>query len=356
MIALESRGFQRREMPVDTLYQLGTSPPSINLFYSFRHLTIRTSQGMQEPVTKTLHQNVGKSDIEQPLRSCLRILDKPKEMVSSYQSYTIPNDTNDDVIFHQTPPPLRTKDKRSSSSSSSSVAEKLDILKPNKKKVSFADSKGLKLHTIRVMDGPSDSPPLLSINLFKDVIQDERAEPNHPYHYVPDFDQPASDYLDFRDRLEKNNVCLENVMIKDNLTIMGTAKVRNIAFEKSVKIRVTFDKWKTYRDIPAVYVFPATHGEEQGASTSDKYDTFSFQFDLPPNLGGRAAHFCVCFVCNGKTFWDNNKNINYRIISLQEKETSEHDRMVSHYESLSGDYPWTDVSFYNLADKERPYW
>lgn len=339
-----------REMPIDTLFQLGTSPPSFSFLYSFQQLSIeQTVHGADRQFRKAAVQRISNLDSEQPLRSCLRILENSSKMLPRYESSEYTEDKNSFPIFDDS----RTIRIEKMTASTTTVTQK-----QGKKKVCFADSKGYQLSTIRIMDGPSDTPPVLNHNLLKEVIQNERAEPNHPFTYVPDFEQPASNYLDFRDRLEKNNVCLENVVIRDNLTIMGTVKVRNISYEKSVKIRVSFDEWKSFRDIPASYVFASCNlGEETGAcASSDKYDTFSFQFDLPPNLAGRAAYFCICYSCNQTIFWDNNKEMNYRIISLQEKETSEHQRMVNHYQTLSGEYPWTDVSFYHLADKERPYW
>lgn len=354
MLAFQQPSFQvSREMPIDTFRQLGTSPPSFNFFYSFQRLSLNSSvHSTSMHLATNTGQSVSKVDLDLPRRSCLRILDKSSEVVSFCESSEFTEDKHSLPVFDETEP-CHIDEKMTALTPDT---EKHQKLKPGKKKVCFADSKGLRLHTVRIMDGPSDTPPLLNVNLFKEVIQNERAEPNHPYTYVPDFDQPASNYLDFRERLERNNVCLENVMIKDNIRIMGTVKVRNISFEKSVKIRVTFDEWKTFRDVPASYVFPSCNLGEEKVGASDKYDTFSFHFDLPPNLGGRAAYFCISYMCNQTTFWDNNKDINYRIISLQEKETSEHERMVNHYQNLSGEYPWTDVSFYNLADNERPYW
>lgn len=50
------------------------------------------------------------------------------------------------------------------------------------------------------------------------------------------FAQPASDYIGMKARLERDNVCLENVMIKETEgNIAGTVKVREKVLRYSQK-------------------------------------------------------------------------------------------------------------------------
>ena len=220
--------------------------------------------------------------------------------------------------------------------------------KKSGKRVSFADSKGLALEDVRVMDGPSNVPPLLKSRLLQEIIQDEHPELFHMYTYVVDFEQPAANYLQFRDKLEKDCVCLENVLIKDNTKVLGTIKVKNIHFEKAVAVRVTFDGWKSFKDIAATYVQRSPTGQ------ADRYDSFSFSFDIPPKVQGDAFEFCICYNSKGRSYWDSKGGENYRIVSQHEKTLTEQQKMASYY-SLSSNANWGDFSYWTVMD-ERPYW
>lgn len=51
-----------------------------------------------------------------------------------------------------------------------------------------------------------------------------------------------------------NNVSLENVIVKENDSIVvGTVKVKNISFHKEVIVRTTWDDWKSQEDIFCTY-------------------------------------------------------------------------------------------------------
>ncbi|XP_049790886.1 serine-rich adhesin for platelets-like isoform X2 [Schistocerca nitens] len=171
-----------------------------------------------------------------------------------------------------------------------------------KKKVVFADDKGYSLTQVRVMREPSNAPPTWSLQFLAQVMRD--LEPaavaaaaneaasvpsaasspaavtaSEPERWVPEFAQPASDYLQFRERLDSGNVSLENVIVRDAEGVFtGTVKVRNLDFHKEVQLRWTADGWKTYTDERCSYV------ENQVACSSAYvlYDTFSFRVSLPP--------------------------------------------------------------------------
>jgi protein phosphatase 1 regulatory subunit 3A/B/C/D/E len=105
------------------------------------------------------------------------------------------------------------------------------------------------------------------------------------------FKQPASEYLKFRDTLDRLKVALENVMLRNDLGRMnGTIKVyfynfylynflkninkvANIAYEKNVFLRISTDRWKTFRDRVAKFQ----------CSPSKAFDTFRFDLDIPRN-------------------------------------------------------------------------
>ncbi|CDS41934.1 Protein phosphatase 1 regulatory subunit 3B [Echinococcus multilocularis] len=135
------------------------------------------------------------------------------------------------------------------------------------------------------------------------------------------FAQPAAQYLAFRQRLESNYVSLENVSManqkdgNDNLYLYGTIKVKNITFEKHVKLRVTFDRWASYKDYPAVH-----NAQLSGSSGNPPYDTFMFNFSIEVSKmpEPRELQFAVCFQAgpNGSNgeYWDNNDGCNYVVV------------------------------------------
>ena len=124
------------------------------------------------------------------------------------------------------------------------------------------------------------------------------------------FDQPSSNFSSFLSRLDGDSVCLENAKVEDS-NVFCSVRVKNVAFEKSVRVRVTYDNWRSYVEVKGRYV-PC------GLSVP-MYDTFSFQIDSPPAhtlqaRGPRNAEFAICYTCNGKEHWDNNKGNNYKIM------------------------------------------
>ncbi|NXD43686.1 PR3CB phosphatase, partial [Copsychus sechellarum] len=176
-----------------------------------------------------------------------------------------------------------------------------------KKRVVFADMKGLSLTAVRffskIEEDLCDLQHVLSdLARFRPKLWDLRPE---VCRYVLDFPQPSANYVAFRNSLHSNFVCLESCVIQDR-ALSGTVKVRNIEYEKKVMVRITFDGWKSFRDISCQYM----HSTYGSADT----DIFSFEFTLPkPSISHRGTEFCISFQCGQKTHWDNNHGKNYKI-------------------------------------------
>ncbi|NXL90384.1 PR3CB phosphatase, partial [Alectura lathami] len=187
-----------------------------------------------------------------------------------------------------------------------------------KKRVVFADMKGLSLTAVRffskIEEDLCDLQHALSdLACFRPRLRDSHPEAGR---YVLDFPQPSADYATFRSRLHNNLVCLESCLIQDR-ALSGTVKVRNIEYEKKVVVRITFDGWKSYRDISCQYM----HSTYGSADT----DTFSFELSLPkPSSSRRATEFCISFQCGQKTHWDNNHGKNYKIYHVVAIRPSSH--------------------------------
>lgn len=180
------------------------------------------------------------------------------------------------------------------------------------KQVTFADHRGLPLTKVKVFsefNDPIDIPlsiqAMLSTALSLTPKEDK---------LVLDFTQPSSDYLRFRESLEKNYVCLEHCVLKEK-AFAGTIKVKNVSFEKSVKLRVTFDTWKSYTDVNCEYIkdtYPSSYS-----------DTFSFQVFMPNELKlHERVEFAICYEVGGSEYWDSNHGNNYRIVWSSMKKVS----------------------------------
>ncbi|KAF3701672.1 Protein phosphatase 1 regulatory subunit 3B [Channa argus] len=173
-----------------------------------------------------------------------------------------------------------------------------------KKQVTFADHKGLSLTYVKLFSQFSD-PIEVPVNILQNrssalclTAEEDKL--------VLDFTQPSSDYLHFRQSLERNYVCLEHCVLKEK-SLAGTVKVKNLSFEKSVKLRVTFDTWRSHTDVDCVYIkdtYPSSYS-----------DTFSFQFSLPEQLQPHERiEFAVCYEVGGCEYWDSNQGNNYSIV------------------------------------------
>ncbi|CAB1343752.1 unnamed protein product [Coregonus sp. 'balchen'] len=187
-----------------------------------------------------------------------------------------------------------------------SLAWKTTMKTPKgKKRVVFADSKGMSLTAIHVFS-KFDEEPALS-NFQFDLIDLENTTVELKIRtmqsLVLDFPQPASDYLAFRNRLLKNSVCLENCTLQEK-SLTGTVKVRNLGFQKSVQVRVTVDSWKTYTDVDCTFM--------NNVYSCQVTDTFAFIFKLPSYVPpSNRVEFCICFKSKDQVFWDNNDGKNY---------------------------------------------
>lgn len=173
-----------------------------------------------------------------------------------------------------------------------------------KKRVTFADHRGLSLTRVKIFSQFND-PIDIPLNI-QEMLSSALSVTAEEDKLVLDFSQPSSDYLHFRQSLERNYVSLEHCVLKEK-ALAGTVKVKNLSFEKSVKLRVTFDTWKSHRDVACVYMkdtYPSSYS-----------DTFSFQVSLPDELRTHECiEFAVCYEVDGCEYWDSNQGSNYRIL------------------------------------------
>ena len=103
------------------------------------------------------------------------------------------------------------------------------------------------------------------------------------------------------------DVMLEDVTLSKEATICGHVKVRNVAFEKSVAVRFTFDSWQTTSEVVARYEQSLAHGA---------FDRFSFVIrlhDILAKIEDKTLFMAVRYVVNGQELWDNNSWKNYKM-------------------------------------------
>lgn len=188
---------------------------------------------------------------------------------------------------------------------------------------------------VRLMSEPSNQPPkLMTVSPYLNP-QPVAAVNGCSNRQLVDqqwqlrFPQPASSYLDFRKRLDENNVSLENVIVKSpDKRIVGTVKVRNLSYDKEVFVRSTRDRWATHQDTLCSYVqnntmvnaasgggsggggglFPGVPAPAQNPVTAI-YDTFSFRLPLPADA--TSVEFAVCYKSARFEYWDSNDGNNY---------------------------------------------
>ncbi|KAJ8395557.1 hypothetical protein AAFF_G00030380 [Aldrovandia affinis] len=213
-----------------------------------------------------------------------------------------------------------------------------------KKRVVFADAKGLALTAVRFFSeeveppGRCLSPPpdetalrvsrLLGPGGASQVggkVVEVRPPARRGQQLWLGFLQPVADFVSFSARLQESLVLLESCSVTAH-ALKGRVRVRNIGFEKAVHVRITFDSWKSHHDVPC------THLHLRNAATLDT-DLFTFNVPLPQNLDPRERlEFCISFSPGGQCapLWDNNKGQNYRIHVCTEPKTTTASILTSH--------------------------
>jgi len=190
-----------------------------------------------------------------------------------------------------------------------------DILIPIKNKhVVFADSQGLSLTDVRVFSDKEEHadfdllPSLQGSGSIKEDGYSCTVSTCCPGTQLKlGFPQPSENFQAFRAKLAESMVTLENCSVTE-VALEGTVRVRNISFQKEVNVRITFDSWQSYRNVPCTYVQKRFGGPQT--------DIFEFYIDIPKVLDAkRKIEFCLSYLPGGqsKTFWDNNNGQNYSI-------------------------------------------
>ncbi|CAI2169459.1 7317_t:CDS:1 [Funneliformis geosporum] len=108
-------------------------------------------------------------------------------------------------------------------------------------------------------------------------------------------------------------VFVESIFLsRDKRSLQGRVMVQNLAFQKSVHIRYTFDFWSSVSEVSASYA--------EGVPIKDNknsFDLFVFSIELIDNsrnpIDGKTMYFAVHYNVDSCDFWDNNNGSNYQI-------------------------------------------
>jgi hypothetical protein len=96
--------------------------------------------------------------------------------------------------------------------------------------------------------------------------------------------------------------------------IVGQVLVRNIAYQKDVVVRFTFDNWQGISEIHAFYDPQKNDGMNPKI---DGFDRFTFNIKVPEfielNSESQSIAFCVRYNVGNQEFWDNNSCKNYQL-------------------------------------------
>ncbi|KAL1703884.1 putative phosphatase regulatory subunit-domain-containing protein [Schizophyllum commune] len=102
-----------------------------------------------------------------------------------------------------------------------------------------------------------------------------------------------------------SDVALEELkMSPSSLDIVGSARVRNLAFEKRVAVRFTFDAWQTTSEVTAKFI----------SSIGNSFDRFGFTIrlsDIMSRVEGKTLVLALRYSVDGRDIWDNNGGGNY---------------------------------------------
>ncbi|XP_032754775.1 protein phosphatase 1 regulatory subunit 3A isoform X1 [Rattus rattus] len=189
----------------------------------------------------------------------------------------------------------------------------LDTPTSASRRVSFADSLGFSLVSVKEFDCWDLPSVSTDFDLTRDVLHTDE------YILSPLFDLPSSKE-ELMEQLQVQKAVLESTEhLPGSTSVKGIIRVLNISFEKLVYVRMSLDDWQTHYDILAEYVPNSCDGET---------DQFSFKISLVPpyQKDGGKVEFCIRYETSVGTFWSNNNGTNYILVC--QKKTKEPEPVV----------------------------
>ncbi|RWS01394.1 glycogen-binding subunit 76A-like protein, partial [Dinothrombium tinctorium] len=203
-----------------------------------------------------------------------------------------------------------------------------------RKSVTFADSVGLKLESVRLIPknrvkiSRPTYPCLKEAEETKSLQKQLRQLWSSFNSWTTREDLESKAILDIVeysspealiDKIQNQKVCLKNCFIEvEGATIKVKCKILvvNIDLSKRITVRYTIDNWRSWTDIEAKYVLNSCNG------WSDEYNA-DFNIFIGDSNGELVCEqtilFAVCYEVDGNEYWDNNLGSNYSF-TFQERQ------------------------------------
>lgn len=281
----------------------------------------------------------------QPLYQLLSMAPlKPKQ--HHYQQTDCPQRTSHRSPHHSVSSPYPTSSSLPSSTAPSGPRScfRKDSTSPNKKRVVFADAKGLALTAVHLFIPEPSSVSTLLMKPPPAKLQGQQPISNKQQRYKLrlGFPQPTLDLKAFLARLRETRVQLESCSILEH-TLRGKVCVSHASVEKAVNIRVTFNSWRSYHDIPCTFL------QQQRCGGSDM-DVFAFELSLLKKIDPKErVEFCV-YLKPGPGItphWDDNRGLNYRVCIEKDGLNANQGDAHYSYQKLSQNRPpsWPSTSW-----------
>lgn len=133
----------------------------------------------------------------------------------------------------------------------------------------------------------------------------ENAGTEYAIKYIGDgktyWDNNNGNNYTIHDILGQANVKAERLSSQTASNYYIQAVVKNLAYNKVVKVRYTLDNWASYQDVNLSY---------RSSITGTNMERWGVTLNLnESNLD--SFHYCISYEVNGQTYWDNNCGANY---------------------------------------------
>ncbi|XP_070707052.1 protein phosphatase 1 regulatory subunit 3C-B [Pempheris klunzingeri] len=226
----------------------------------------------------------------------------------------------------------------------------------SKKRVVFADAKGLALTAVRLFI-PEPPPPAYTLVMIPSPAklqgQQSTSDKLQRYKLRLGFLQPVLDFNAFLARLQEMCVQLVSCKISEH-SLSGRVCVSHVSTEKAVHVKMTFDSWQSNHDIPCTFLQHKRCG-------GSEIDVFAFDISLPKNIDpNERVEFCVSFKPGPGTtpHWDDNRGQNYRVLMEKDGSNANQDNANRYHPTFSKHQPqsWPSqvaVSMQTSADLQR---
>ena len=108
----------------------------------------------------------------------------------------------------------------------------------------------------------------------------------------------------------EKKVVLERAEVMCHADLLtGVVRVQNIAYEKQIVVRYTFNNWETFADTKADWE------ESVWENNWPETDRFRFYIQLPAAGWSLRVRFAISYDVAGMNFWDNNAANDYELVA-----------------------------------------